>query len=72
MVGSKYKELIPKILKPDEIMSTNQVRESLKKSSSVKYIEFNLVCRLLEQLEHEGKAEKLKGPKKSFYWRKKK
>ena len=70
MAESKYKPLILKVLKHDEIMSTNQVREALKKESGVKYIEFNLVYRLLEQLERDKKTEKLKGPRKAFYWRK--
>lgn len=71
MVESRYKGFILKSLKHDEIMSTNQVRDLVKKPAGVKYIEFNLIYRLLEELEREGKAEKLKGPKTSFYWRKK-
>ncbi|MBI5332827.1 MAG: hypothetical protein HZB65_04595 [Candidatus Aenigmarchaeota archaeon] len=70
-MSSKYKELIIKTLKKDEIMSTNQIRDAIKKPAGVKYIEFNLVYRLLEQLEREGLAEKLKGSKKSFYWKRK-
>jgi len=68
---SKYKILIPKVLKSSEIMSTNQVRQEVAKLAGVKYIEFNLIYRLLEDLERTGKVEKLKGPKKSYYWRKK-
>lgn len=67
---SRYKELIPKVLKSSEILSTNQVRQEVAKLAGVKYIEFNLVYRLLEELERQGKVEKLKGPKKSYYWRK--
>jgi len=71
-VRSRYEEILPKVLKCDEIMSTNQVREALKKPAGVNYIEFNLVFRLLEQLEREGKVERLKGSMKSVYWRRKK
>ena len=69
--SSRYKDFIVKVLKKDEIMSTNQVREAIKEPAGVKYIEFNLVYRLLEKLEKEGKVEMLKGPKKSSYWRRK-
>lgn len=68
-MGSRYRELVPKVLRKDEIMSTNQVRQAVAKLAGVKYVEFNLVYRLLEELERKGKAEKLKGPKKSYYWR---
>jgi len=68
---SKYRALIPKVLKSDEIMSTNQVREALKKVANVKYIDFNLIYHLLTELAQEGKIEKIKGPKRSFYWKKK-
>ena len=68
---SRYKVLIPKVLKPNEIMSTNQVRQEVAKLAGVKYIEFNLIYRLLEELERQGKVEKLKGSKKSYYWKKK-
>ena len=68
---SKYKRLIPKVLKSDEIMSTNQVREGLKKVAGVKYIEFNLIYHLLTELTREGKVVMLKGAKRSFYWKKK-
>jgi len=71
MEKSRYKEFVYKVLKHDEIMSTNQIRDLVKKPAGVKYIEFNLICRLLEDFEREGKVEKLKGSKKSFYWRKK-
>lgn len=70
-MDSKYKPLIHKVLKSDEIMSTNQIREEVAKLGGVKYIEFNLIFRILEELQREGKAEKLKGSKKSYYWRKK-
>ena len=68
---SRYKNLIPKVLKHNEIMSTNQVRQEVAKLAGVKYIEFNLIYRLLEELERQGKTEKMKGTKKSYYWRKK-
>lgn len=67
---SKYKPLILKVLKTDEIMSTNQVREEVAKLAGVKYVEFNLIYRLLEELSRVGKAEKLKGSRKAFYWKK--
>ncbi len=46
-------------------------RQEIAKLAGVRYIEFNLIYRLLEELERRGKVEKLKGPKKSYYWRKK-
>jgi hypothetical protein len=68
---SKYKELIPKVLKSDEIMSTNQVREAVAKLAGIKRIEFNLVYHLLDELSREGKVKKVKGSKRAFYWMKK-
>lgn len=67
---SKYKALIPKVLKDDEIMSTNQVRDAVAKVAGVKRVEFNLIYHLLDELDREGKVKKLKGSKKSFYWTK--
>ncbi len=67
---SKYKELIPKVLKSDEIMSTNQVREAVVKLSGIKRIEFNLIYHLLDELNREGKVRKVKGSKRAFYWMK--
>lgn len=67
---SKYKRMILKVLKSDEITSTNQVREALKKLAGVKYIEFNLVYHLLTELVSENKVVMLKGSKRAFYWKK--
>lgn len=69
-MASKYKALIPKVLKTDEIMSTNQVREAVAKMAGIKRVEFNLVYHLLDELSREGKVRKLKGSKQSFYWTK--
>lgn len=66
---SKYRELIPKVLKKDEIMSTNEVRLAVAKLAGVKFVEFNLIYHLLVQLAQEGKIERLKA-KRSFYWKK--
>jgi len=68
---SRYKKLIPKVLKSDEIMSTNQVREAVAKLAGVKRIEFNLIYHLLDELSREGKIRMVKGSKKAFYWMKK-
>jgi len=68
---SKYKKLVPKVLKKDVIMSTNQVRDALKELEGVKYIDFNLVYHLLTELKEEGKVEMLKDSKKYCFWKKK-
>lgn len=71
MVKSRYKAIVPRVLKEDEILSTNQVREAVAKECGIKRIEFNLIYFLLEELSREGKIRKLKGPKRAFYWTKK-
>ncbi|MDP2906758.1 MAG: hypothetical protein Q8O03_02355 [Nanoarchaeota archaeon] len=66
---SKYNEQILKILKKDEIMSTNEVLRELERESG-KVINWHALYRILMELHSEGKVEQLKA-KAGFFWKKK-
>lgn len=68
---TKYKELVPKVLKEDVMMSTNQVRKILAKKAGIKYVDFNLVYHLLTELKREGRVEMIKDNKGYCFWKKK-
>jgi len=66
---SKYNNLISKILKKDEIKSTNEILIELEKESN-KVINWHALYRVLMEFQAEGKIERLKA-KAGFFWRKK-
>ena len=66
---SKYDEQLLKILKKNEIMSTNEVLITLEKKSD-KVINWHALYRILNELTSANKVEKLKA-KAGFFWKKK-
>lgn len=66
---SKYKEDILKLIKKDEIKSTNEILKELEKEVG-KVINWHLLHRVLRDLEDEGKIEKFQA-KAGFFWKKK-
>ena len=64
---SKYKEMVLKIIKKEEIKSTNQVLDELQKLSG-KVINWHNLYRVLKELEEENKIERLKA-KAGFFWK---
>lgn len=65
---SKYEEPIIKILKKDEIMSTNEVLTELQNKAK-KVINWHALYRVLMDLHHLGRIERIKA-KAGFFWRK--
>ena len=65
---SKYKEEVLKVLSKDEIKSTNQVLAELQ-TKVKKIINWHMLYRILNDLEQEGKIERLKA-KAGFFWKK--
>ena len=66
---SKHQEDVLKILKKDEIKSTNEILKELEQKTK-KVINWHLLYRLLRDLQEEGKVEKLQA-KAGFFWKKK-
>lgn len=66
---SKYKEIIPKVLNKEKMMSTNHVKELVANEEKVKYVDFNLIYRLLLELKKEGKVEMFEDIKGSCFWK---
>lgn len=66
---SKYNQKILNLLSKEKIKSTNELLRELERKED-KTISWNLVYRILFELEAEGKIEKL-GAKGGFFWRKK-
>lgn len=66
---SKYREDVLKVLSKEEIKSTNQILDELQERVK-KSINWHMLYRILNDLEKEGKAERLKA-KAGFFWKKK-
>ena len=66
---SKYEGSILKILKTDEIMSTNELLKELEKQAN-KVINWHALYRILMELQAENKVERLKA-KAGFFWKRK-
>lgn len=64
---SKYKEEVLKVLSKEEIKSTNQVLSELQEKVK-KVINWHMLYRILNDLEKDGKIERLKA-KAGFFWR---
>ena len=64
---SKYSDMILKILKKDEIMSTNEILKELENKSE-KVINWHALYRILMELKDENKVERLKA-KAGFFWK---
>ena len=65
---SKYREDVLKVLSKEEIKSTNQVLLELQDKVR-KSINWHMLYRILNDLEKDGKIERLKA-KAGFFWRK--
>lgn len=65
---SKYSEDVLKILSKEEIKSTNQILVELQDKVK-KIINWHMLYRILNDLEKEGKIERLKA-KAGFFWKK--
>jgi len=65
---SKYKQDVLNVLSKEEIKSTNQVLFELQKKVK-KVINWHMLYRILNDLEKEGKIEKLKA-RAGFFWKK--
>jgi len=66
---SKYEEDVLKVLSKEEIKSTNQVLTELEKKVN-KIINWHMLYRILNDLQNNGKVERLRS-KAGFFWRKK-
>lgn len=66
---SKYEEPLLEILKPEQIMSTNEVLKELERQSG-KTINWHALYRILNELHTQQKVEKLK-TRAGFFWKKK-
>ena len=66
---SKYEALILRILKKEEIMSTNEVLKAVE-AQSHKVINWHALYRVLMELYSNNKVERLKA-KAGFFWKKK-
>lgn len=66
---SKYDDSILKILKKDELKSTNEILLELQDKSK-KVINWHALYRILMELEKKSKIERLK-VKAGFFWRRK-
>jgi arginine repressor len=65
---SKYNEAVLKILKKEQLKSTNEILKELEELSG-KVINWHALYRLLIELAAEGKAEKVQ-TKAGFFWKK--
>jgi len=69
-MASKYRDKVLKVLSEKQIKSTNEVLKDLEKATG-KVVNWHIVYRVLNDLHHEGKVEKLPA-KIGFFWRKRK
>lgn len=65
---SKYDDIIMKILKKDEIISTNELLKELEKRVK-KTINWHALYRILMELHSQRKVERHKA-KAGFFWKK--
>lgn len=65
---SKYNNLVLKVLKKDEMMSTNEILIDLQNKTK-KVINWHALYRILMELERKGKIERLKA-RAGFFWKK--
>jgi Fe2+ or Zn2+ uptake regulation protein len=63
---SKYREIVLKILTKD-MKSTNQVLTEVQEVSG-KTVNWHMLYRVLSDLQHEGKVERIE-TKAGFFWR---
>ncbi len=67
---SKYDKAVFDVLSDKKIKSTNEVVKEVEKATG-RSVNWHMIYRVLLELSHEGKAEKLEA-KVGFFWKRKK
>lgn len=67
---SKYDKAVFDVLSDRKIKSTNEIVKEVEKATG-RSVNWHMIYRVLLELSHEGKAEKLEA-KVGFFWKKKK
>lgn len=67
---SKYRKIVLDVLSETKIKSTNEILKEIEELTG-QSVNWHMIYRVLSELHHEGKVEKLEA-KVGFFWKKKK
>ncbi|VVB60504.1 Uncharacterised protein [uncultured archaeon] len=67
---SKYEKAVFDVLSDKKIKSTNEIVKEVERNTG-RSVNWHMIYRVLLELSHEGKAEKLEA-KVGFFWKRKK
>lgn len=66
---SKYRKIVLDVLSETKIKSTNELLKEIEELTG-QTVNWHMIYRVLSELHHEGKVEKLEA-KVGFFWKKK-